>query len=141
MESKTSLKDQENIYKIFYILIGSPYQNDIVQFFIINQRVKGKVLNLVFIHKVYLLELVTIVNIKGQVFSQASRSRQPTPMVIVLTMYSTDKWNPIDMVMLMKHTMTERMTIDKFHEVFVTQAIQQENNDVIKIVQLVQLEQ
>ena len=78
---------------------------------------------MVFIYKVYLFELATTVNAKGQVFSRAGRSRQPAPVVTASTMYSTDKWNPIDMVMLAKRTMTERIIINKFYEVFITQAI------------------
>ena len=40
------------------------------------------------------------------------------------------------MVMLTKHIMTERITINKFYKIFKTQAAQQadNNNDVIKIV-------
>ena len=72
-----------------------------------------------------------MVNIKGQVFSQTSRSRQPIPVVTVSTTYSTDRWNPIDIVMLIKRTITERMTINKFYKVFKTQATQQINDDDI----------
>ena len=76
---------------------------------------------MVFIYKVHLLKLATTVNIQGQVFGQAGKSRQPAPVVIASTTYSMDKWNPIDMVMLAKCIMTERMMINKFHKVFKTQ--------------------
>ena len=75
---------------------------------------------MVSIHRVHLLKLATIVDIKGQVFGRASRSRQPVLVVTVLTTYSTDRWNLIDMVILIKRTMTERMTINKFYKVFKT---------------------
>ena len=46
------------------------------------------------------------------------------------------------MVMLIKRIITKRIIINKFYKVFKTQAAQQvDNNDIIKIIQLVQLEQ
>ena len=45
-----------------------------------------------------------------------------------------DKWNLINMVMLVKHIITERIMIDKFYKMFKTQATQQVDNDVIEIV-------
>ena len=73
-----------------------------------------------------------MVNIKRQVFGWAGRSRQLVLVVTVLTIYSTDRWNLIDMVMLIKRIITERMTINKFYKVFETQAAQQaDNNDNI----------
>jgi hypothetical protein len=65
---------------------------------------------------------VTTVNAEGQVFSQASRSRQPVLVVTMLIIYSTDRWNPIDIVMLTKRTITKRIIINKFYKVFKTQA-------------------
>ena len=56
------------------------------------------------------------------------------PVVTALTIYSTDKWNSIDMVMLAKCTMTKRITINKFHKMFKSQATQQTDNDVMEIV-------
>ena len=53
-------------------------------------------------------------------FSQVSRSRQLVPIVTVLTIYSTDRWNPINIVMLIKRIMTKRMIINKFYKVFKT---------------------
>ena len=68
-------------------------------------------------------------------FGQTSRSKQPVLVVTASTTYSTDRWNPINIVMLMKRTMTKRMTINKFYKVFKTQATQQvDNNDIIKII-------
>jgi hypothetical protein len=69
-------------------------------------------------HKVYLLKPATIIDIKGQVFGQTGRSRQLVLVVTVLTTYSMDRWNPINIVILTKHTITERMTINKFYKVF-----------------------
>ena len=75
---------------------------------------------------------MTIVDTERQVFGWAGRSGQPVLVVTVLTIYSTDRWNLIDMVMLTKRIMTERMTINKFYKVFETQAAQQaDNNDNI----------
>ncbi len=79
-------------------------------------------MNLVFTHRVHLLKLVIIINIKGQVFGQAGRSRQLAPVVTALIIYSIDRWNPIDMVMLIKYIITKRIIINKFHKVFKTQA-------------------
>ena len=75
---------------------------------------------MVSIYKVYLFKPVIIVNTKGQVFGQAGRSRQPAPIVTASTTYSIDKWNLIDIVILAKHTITEKITINKFYEVFIT---------------------
>jgi len=77
-------------------------------------------LNLVFIYRVYLLELVTIVDIEGQVFGRAGRSRQLALVVTVLITYSMDGWNLIDMVILVKYMITERIIINKFYKVFKT---------------------
>ena len=52
-------------------------------------------------------------------FGWAGRFGQPALVVIVLIMYSMDKWNLINMVMLVKCMITERMMINKFYEVFV----------------------
>jgi len=52
------------------------------------------------------------------VFGQAAKSRQLALVVTALIIYSMDKWNPIDMVMLVKHIITKRMTINKFYKVF-----------------------
>ena len=141
MEFRTSLKDQEDIYKAFYILIGGPYQNNVVQFLIINQRVGGEGLNLVSTHRVHLLKPATTVDIEVQVFSRAARSGQLAPVVTVLTMYSIDKWNLIDIIILTRRIITKRITINKFYKVFKTQPTQQANDNIIKIAQVVQLEQ
>ena len=46
-----------------------------------------------------------------------------------------DRWNLIDIVILIKRTITKRIIINKFYKVFETQTTQQvDNNDVIKIV-------
>ena len=67
-------------------------------------------------------------------FSQAGRSRQLVLVVTILTIYSTDKWNPINIIILIKHTITKRITINKFYKIFKTQTTQQvDNNNVIKI--------
>jgi hypothetical protein len=73
---------------------------------------------LVSIYRVYLLKLAIIVNTEGQVFNQVGKSRQLVLVVTILITYSTDRWNLIDIVMLMKHIMTERIIIDKFYKVF-----------------------
>ena len=69
-------------------------------------------------------------------FGQASRSKQLVLVVTVSTIYSINRWNPIDIIILTKHIMTERMMINKFYKVFKTQAAQQadNNNNIIKIV-------
>jgi hypothetical protein len=133
MESRTSPKDREDICEAFRIPIGGPHQNDVVQFLIINRRVGGEGLNLVSTHRVHLLEPATTVDAEVQVFGRAARSGQSAPVVTASTTYSTDGWNPIDMVMLTRRTMTERMTIDKFHEVFEAQPTQQADDDVMEI--------
>ena len=71
-------------------------------------------------YRVYLLKLAIIVDIEVQVFSQAARSRQLALVVTALITYSTDKWNPINIVILIKRTITKRITINKFYEVFKT---------------------
>ena len=57
-------------------------------------------------------------------------------VVTISTIYSTDRWNPINIVILTKRAMTERIIINKFYKVFKTQTAQQvdNNNNVIKIV-------
>ena len=55
-------------------------------------------------------------------FGQTSRFRQPVLVVTVSITYSTDKWNLINIVILTKRTMTERIIINKFYKVFKTQA-------------------
>ena len=54
-------------------------------------------------------------------FGRAGRSKQLVLIVTVLTIYSTDKWNLINIVMLMKRIITKRITINKFYKVFKTQ--------------------
>ena len=67
-------------------------------------------------------------------FGRASRSKQLVLVVTMSTTYSTDRWNLIDIVILIKCTITKKMTINKFYKVFETQAAQQvDNNNVIKI--------
>jgi hypothetical protein len=73
---------------------------------------------LVSTHRVHLLKLATMVDIEVQVFGRAARSGQLALVVTALITYSTDKWNPIDMVILVRRIITKRMTINKFHEVF-----------------------
>ena len=82
-----------------------------------------------------------MVDIEVQVFGQAARSKQLAPVVTVLTIYSIDKWNLINIVMLIRRIITKRIIINKFYKVFETQPTQQANNNVIEIAQLVQLEQ
>ena len=53
-------------------------------------------------------------------FGQTSRFRQPVLVVTVSITYSTDKWNLINIVILTKRTMTERIIINKFYKVFKT---------------------
>ena len=77
-------------------------------------------MNLVSIHRVYLFKPATTVDIEGQVFSQASRSGQLAPVVTASTIYSTDRWNPIDIVILAKRIITKRIIINKFHKIFIT---------------------
>ena len=60
-------------------------------FFIINRRVRGEGLNLVSIYRVYLLKLAITVDIEGQVFGRAGRSRQLAPVVTTSITYSTDR--------------------------------------------------
>ena len=71
-------------------------------------------------YRVHLLKPAIIVNIKGQVFGQAGRSRQLALVITALTTYSTDRWNLINMVILAKYIITKRMIIDKFYKVFET---------------------
>jgi len=54
------------------------------------------------------------------VFGRAARSRQLALVVTVLTTYSIDGWNPINMVMLARRIITKRIMINKFHKVFKT---------------------
>ena len=63
-----------------------------------------------------------MVDIKGQIFSQTSRSRQPVLVITVSTIYSINRWNPINIVILIKRIITKRITINKFYKVFKTQA-------------------
>ena len=51
-------------------------------------------------------------------FGQAARSRQLAPVVTALTIYSTDGWNLINMVMLVRRIITKRIIINKFYKVF-----------------------
>ena len=53
-------------------------------------------------------------------FSQAGRSGQLAPVVTALITYSIDRWNPINIVILTKHIITKRITINKFYKVFKT---------------------
>ena len=68
-------------------------------------------------------------------FGRAGRSKQPVLVVTASTIYSMDRWNLINMVMLTKCMMTKRMIINKFYKVFKTQATQQvdNNNNIIEI--------
>ena len=51
-------------------------------------------------------------------FGRATRSGQLALVVTVLTIYSTDKWNPINMVILARRIITKRIIINKFYKVF-----------------------
>jgi len=73
---------------------------------------------LVSTYRVHLLKPAIIVDIEVQVFGQAARSRQLAPVVTASTIYSTDKWNLINMVMLARRTITKRIIINKFYKVF-----------------------
>ena len=73
---------------------------------------------MVSIYRVYLLKPAIIVDIEVQVFGRAARSRQPALVVTTLITYSIDKWNPINIVILARHTITKRITINKFYNVF-----------------------
>jgi hypothetical protein len=52
------------------------------------------------------------------VFGQAARSRQLALVVTALIIYSTDKWNLINIVILARRIITKRITINKFYKVF-----------------------
>ena len=54
-------------------------------------------------------------------FGQAARSRQLALVVTMLIMYSINKWNLINIVMLVRRIITKRMTINKFYKVFKAQ--------------------
>jgi len=69
-------------------------------------------------HRVYLFKLATIVNIEVQVFGRAAKSRQLALVVTALTIYSTDRWNPINIVILVRRIITKRIIINKFYKVF-----------------------
>jgi hypothetical protein len=73
---------------------------------------------LVSTYRVYLLKPAIIVDIEVQVFSRAARSRQLAPVVTILITYSTDKWNPINIVILVRRIITKRIIINKFYKVF-----------------------
>jgi len=92
---------------------------------------------LVSIYRVHLLKPATIIDIEVQVFGQATRSRQLAPVVTASTIYSTDKWNPINIVILASRIITKRITINKFYKVFKAQPTQQANNNIIEIASLV----
>ena len=51
-------------------------------------------------------------------FGRAARSRQPALVVTTLTTYSTDKWNLINIVILVRRIITKRIIINKFYKVF-----------------------
>ena len=61
-----------------------------------------------------------MVDIEVQVFSRAARSRQQAPVVTALIIYSKDKWNLINIVILIRRIITKRIIINKFYEVFKT---------------------
>ena len=73
---------------------------------------------MVSIYRVYLLKLAIIVDIEVQVFGQATRSGQPALVVTTLITYSMDKWNPINIVILVRRIITKRIIINKFYKVF-----------------------
>ena len=62
-----------------------------------------------------------MVDIKVQVFGQATRSRQLALVVTALTIYSIDKWNLINIIILTRRIITKRIIINKFYKVFKTQ--------------------
>ena len=69
-------------------------------------------------HRVYLFKLATIVNIEVQVFGRAAKSRQLALVVTALTIYSIDRWNLINIVILIRRIITKRIIINKFYKVF-----------------------
>ena len=73
------------------------------------------------IYRVYLLKLAIIVDIEVQVFSRAARFKQLALVVTTLIIYSINKWNLINIVILVRRIITKRITINKFHEVFKAQ--------------------
>ena len=76
---------------------------------------------MVSMYKVYLFKLAIIVNIEVQVFGWAARSRQLALVVTMLIIYSIDRWNLINMVILIRRIITKRITINKFYKVFKAQ--------------------
>ena len=73
---------------------------------------------MVFMHRVHLLKLATIVDIEVQVFGRAARSGQLALVVTALIIYSTDRWNLINIVILIRRIITKRIIINKFYKVF-----------------------
>ena len=69
-------------------------------------------------HRVHLLKLATIVDIEVQVFGRAARSGQLALVVTALIIYSTDRWNLINIVILIRRIITKRIIINKFYKVF-----------------------
>ena len=51
-------------------------------------------------------------------FSRAARSGQLALVVTALIIYSIDKWNPINIVILARRIITKRIIINKFYKVF-----------------------
>ena len=51
-------------------------------------------------------------------FGRAARSGQLAPVVTALITYSTDKWNLINIVILVRRIITKRIIINKFYMVF-----------------------
>ena len=76
---------------------------------------------MVSIYRVHLLKPAIMVDIEVQVFGQAARSGQLALVVTALIIYSTDKWNPINIVILVRRIITKRIIINKFYKVFKAQ--------------------
>ena len=51
-------------------------------------------------------------------FGRAARSGQLVLVVTMLTIYSIDRWNLINIVILVRRIITKRITINKFYKVF-----------------------
>ena len=69
-------------------------------------------------YRVHLLKLATMVDIEVQVFGWAARSGQLALVVTASTTYSIDRWNLINIVILVRRIITKRIIINKFYKVF-----------------------
>ena len=69
-------------------------------------------------YRVHLLKLVIIVDVEVQVFGWAAKSRQLALVVTTLIIYSINKWNLINIVILVRRIIIKRIIINKFYKVF-----------------------